>query len=136
MTIPQRSHLFSHATDARPFATGTVLFREGDPGAVMYVVSQGQVDLIVSGKVVETVGPEGMFGEMALLEGERRSTTAITRTDCEILVLDQKQFMLMVRQTPFFAIEVMRLIAGRLRKMDARLASETGQASLGASDRS
>ena len=90
----------------------------------MYVVKSGQVDLMVGGEIVETGGTEGMFGEMALLDGERRSTTAIVRAEAEIVVLDQAQFMLMVRQTPFFAIEVMRLIAARLRAMDARLRDE------------
>lgn len=123
--MPPRSRLFTNPDQARMFAAGFTLFTEGDAGDAMYVVKSGQVDLLVGGEVVETVGSDGMFGEMALLDGERRSTTAIVRTEAEIVVLDQKQFMLMVRQTPFFAIEVMRLIAARLRAMDARLAGES-----------
>ena len=123
--MPPRSRLFSNSDQARAFTAGTTLFSEGDAGDAMYVVKSGQVELVVGGEVVETVGADGMFGEMALLDGERRSTTAIVRADAEIVVLDQKQFMLMVRQTPFFAIEVMRLIAARLRAMDARLGGES-----------
>ena len=122
MTTPPRSHLFSQSTDVTPFPAGATLFSEGDPGDFMYVVRTGEVELLVAGSVVETVGSNGIFGELALLDGEHRSTTAITRTDCELVVLDQRQFMLMVRQTPFFAIEIMRTIATRLRAMDARLA--------------
>lgn len=124
MTTPPRSHVFSHTSDTRTFSAGTTLFREGEPGDVMYVVKSGEVDLLVGGQAVETVTADGIFGELALLDGEHRSTTATTRSDAELLVLNQKQFMLMIRQTPFFAIEIMRTIAGRLRSMDARL-SET-----------
>lgn len=125
MTMPPRSHLFSNATRVTSFPAGSVLFCAGDAADVMYVVKTGQVELHVGGNVVETVGPEGMFGEMVMLDSERRSTSAVTRTDSELVVLDEKQFMLMERQTPFFAIEVMRVIAARLRAMDARLANET-----------
>jgi len=127
MTTPPRSHIFSHTSDTTTFPAGTTLFHAGEPGDVMYVVKSGEVELVVGGQIVEIVSADGIFGELALLDGEHRSTTAITRSDSELLVLNQKQFMLMVRQTPFFAIEIMRTIAGRLRSMDARLSESSSR---------
>lgn len=113
--------LFRHADDATPFASGAVIFQEGDAGAEMYVILEGEVELLVHGQVVDTLKRDAIFGEMALIDSSPRSATAIAKTDCKIVKIDQKRFMFLVQQTPFFAIEVMRTLAARLRRMDERL---------------
>jgi len=60
-------------------------------------------------------------GEMALIDSSARSATAVARTDCELIPVDDKRFMFLVQQTPFFAIHVMRVLADRLRKTNALL---------------
>ena len=81
----------------------------------MYVVRSGQLTVTIGGRTVETVGPGGMVGEMALLDDEPRSATVIAHTDCEIVPVDRNRFLFMVRETPFFALAVMRVMAQRLR---------------------
>lgn len=113
-------NLFSAATDVRSFAAGETIFKEGDPGDTLFAVQAGEVELVVRGDIVETVGVGGLFGEMALVAKEPRSATARAKTDCRIAVIDEKQFEFMTRNTPNFALNVLRLVVHRLRMMDQR----------------
>jgi len=110
--------LFQSSTDAQDVSAGTTIFAEGDAGEVMYVVLDGEVDVRVGGESVETVGPGGLVGEMALIDARARSATAVARSDCRIVPVDEKRFLFLVHQTPFFSLHVMRVLAGRLRSMD------------------
>ncbi|HUI24996.1 MAG TPA: cyclic nucleotide-binding domain-containing protein [Candidatus Kryptonia bacterium] len=107
---------FSDELLSRP--TGTVIFSEGEAGDAMYVVKEGEVDIVVHGKVVETVGPGGIVGEMALIDPSPRSATVVARTPCTLVKITPAHFQFLVQQTPFFAIEVMRMLVRRLRHMD------------------
>ena len=111
--------LFRNATDCQSFSAGQVIFQEGQPGDVMYAVTEGEVDILVHNKVISTVGPDGILGEMALIDTEPRSATAIARTDCKLVPISAKRFTFLVQQTPHFALQVMRVMAERLRHMDA-----------------
>ena len=66
--------------DALRFAAEQRIFSEGEAGDTMYVVLEGQVDLLVKGKLVEEVGPGGVLGEMSLIDSAPRSATAVART--------------------------------------------------------
>jgi CRP-like cAMP-binding protein len=112
------TNLFVHAEDTTDFSAGEAIFRAGDEADVMYVVREGAVDIVVDGVTVERVGPRGMFGEMALLDHSTRSTSAVAHSDCRLVQVSATQFMLMIRQTPYFAMDVMRLLAHRLRAMN------------------
>jgi CRP/FNR family cyclic AMP-dependent transcriptional regulator len=70
------------ADDFEAFSAGQHIFTVGQPGDVMYVVKEGEVDIVINGKVVDTVGPGGLLGEMALIDKRPRSATAIAKTDC------------------------------------------------------
>ena len=83
----------------------------------MYAVVEGEVQIVVRGQVVEAVGEGGIFGEVALLDDRPRSASAIASTDCKVAVIDLKRFGVLVQQTPFFAVEVMRVMAERLRRI-------------------
>ena len=106
------------------FAAGQQIFAEGQPGDVMYVVKEGEVDITVHDKLVETVRPGGILGEMALLDHNPRSATAVARTDCQLVPINEARFQFLVQQTPYFAIEVMRVLANRLRHMDAQAGAD------------
>jgi CRP-like cAMP-binding protein len=113
--------LFRNEENTRPFAAGQKIFSEGEPGDAMYVVVEGEVDLLVKGKLVEELGPGGVLGEMALIDTGQRSATAVAKTACRLVAIDEKRFHFLVRQTPNFALQLMRIIADRLRRMDSRL---------------
>jgi CRP/FNR family transcriptional regulator, cyclic AMP receptor protein len=58
---------------------------------------------------------------MALVDGSPRSASVTALKPSEVIAVDQKRFLYMVQQTPFFAIRVMRVITQRLRAMNARI---------------
>jgi CRP/FNR family cyclic AMP-dependent transcriptional regulator len=115
------SGLFRNASDFEEHRAGGVIFATGAAAGCMYVVKAGAVAIQVDGVTVETVGEGGIVGEMALLDDAPRSATVVAVTDCELVPVDKKRFLFMVQQTPFFALEVMREMAERLRSMNQRL---------------
>ena len=106
------------------FDAGQVIFREGDPVGKMYVVAEGEVTIMVGSRVVEIAGPGSIFGEMALIDGSPRSATVTAKTDCELAAIDERRFEVLVQQNPYFAVEVMRVMANRLRKADRLIMSQ------------
>jgi CRP/FNR family cyclic AMP-dependent transcriptional regulator len=104
----------------RVCAAGEVIFRQYDMGSEMYVVLEGEVELAIGPNVVETLGPGEPFGEMALIDQVPRTATATARTECKLAVIPEKRFLFLVQTTPRFALEIMKAMADRLRKMNAR----------------
>jgi CRP-like cAMP-binding protein len=86
----------------------------------MYVVKKGVVELSVRGKVIASIENGGVFGEMALIDNKPRSATARAKTNCDLVPIDEERFLVLVHQKPSFALEVMRVLAQRLRLMDER----------------
>jgi CRP-like cAMP-binding protein len=119
------TRLFEHSSDAMPVDAGAVIFTKGDTRDFMYAVVEGQVDIIVNGKVVETVEPGGIFGEMALIQTEPRTATAIAKTSSKLVPVDERRFLFLVQQTPNFALHVMRVLSERLRRMDEQFVRAT-----------
>ncbi len=113
-------NIFESSVTPEQYKTGQTIFEAGQPGTVMYIVQQGEVNLMVQGKLVETVEQDGFFGEMALIEDQVRSGSAVAKTDCQIVPITQRQFMFMVDETPFFAITVMKKMSERLRRIDSQ----------------
>ncbi|MEP7067601.1 MAG: cyclic nucleotide-binding domain-containing protein [Usitatibacter sp.] len=113
--------MFVNEANPRVCPAGEVIFRAYDMGAEMYVVLSGEIELTIGSRVVETLGPGEPFGEMALIDQTPRTATAIARTDCDLAVISEKRFLFMVQQTPHFALQIMKVMADRLRKMNERL---------------
>jgi CRP-like cAMP-binding protein len=111
-------HLFGNERSVETYTTGQVLFEEGQPGTCLFVLRSGQLRVMVGGVTVETIEPGGMVGEMALLDDAPRSATVIAVVDSEVVAIDRKRFLFLVQQTPFFALDVMRVMADRLRAMN------------------
>jgi CRP/FNR family transcriptional regulator, cyclic AMP receptor protein len=111
-------NLLQKASDTVSFSQGEVIFQEGEPGDVMYAIVEGDVDILVHGKVIETIHSGGIVGEMALIDHQARSATAVARTDGKLVAVDEKRFQFLVQQTPYFALQVMRILVGRLRHMN------------------
>lgn len=107
--------LFLNAQRTQEVPAGTTIFREGDAGQEMYGIVDGTVELRSGGKVLRTLGPDDVFGEMALIDKTPRSATAIAVTDCVLASIDQRRFLFLVQETPMFALQVMSAMASRLR---------------------
>ncbi len=106
---------------AESYAAGSTLFKQGESADFMYVVVEGAIDVRLGDVVLETVEPGGMIGEMALIEQLPRSATAVAREDSKVSAVDRKRFLFLVQNHPFFALQVMEVLANRLRRMDDTL---------------
>jgi CRP-like cAMP-binding protein len=113
--------IFRFDPNSRIYDAGDLLFCEGEPGDTMFVLLEGTVELTLHGSVLEVVQPGGTFGEMALVQRSIRSASAVAVTQVRAVAIDERRFVYLVQNTPTFALEVLRTLAGRLRAMDARL---------------
>ena len=116
-----RLELFASEVEPRTVEAGEVIFRAFDMGAEMFVILEGEVDLLIGETVVETLGAGEPFGEMALIDQAPRVATAIAKTECKLAVIPERRFLFMIQTAPQFALQIMKVMADRLRKMNARL---------------
>ena len=111
---------------AARFGKNELLFSRGDDGDCLYVVAEGQVRLAVStadGRELsfEIVGPGGMFGEIALLDGRPRSAEATALAPTLAYVLAREDFKRLMRERPSVTEAVVEFLCGRLRRVSDRL---------------
>ena len=122
-------NILKHAGDPIEYAAGSTIFSKGDPGDSMFVVVKGKVDISVDGQVVDSLDDGDIFGEMSLIDNQDRSADAVAGSDCTLVKIDERRFLYMTDHTPRFALQVMRLVADRLRERMAdleRLRAEKG----------
>jgi CRP-like cAMP-binding protein len=113
--------MFVNEANPRVCQAAEVVFRAYDMGAEMYVVLDGEIELRIGNTVVETLGPGEPFGEMALIDQTPRTATATAITEATLAVIPERRFLFMVQQEPRFALQIMKVMADRLRKMNERL---------------
>jgi CRP/FNR family transcriptional regulator, cyclic AMP receptor protein len=107
--------LTGNNVETRFFKAGTIIFHQGDAASEMFVVKSGEVRIQLGNRTLAELKADSIFGEMALIDDEPRSASAIAITDVELVPVTEKQFLFMVGQTPYFALKVMRVLAQRLR---------------------
>ena len=107
--------LLAKSTRMRAFKAGEVIFNEGEPGHEMFVIQSGRVEIRRGNRVLGTLSEKSIFGEMALIDDAPRSATAVAVTDVNVVPVGEKQFLFLVSETPFFALNVMRTLVRRLR---------------------
>ena len=105
---------------------GTVLFRAGDAGDAMYLIERGKVRICVQATDGHELTPTELgrgdfFGEMALLDGQRRSANAVVADDARLAMLSREHFLSFMRSTPNVALEMLTALANRLRHTDELL---------------
>lgn len=115
----------SEKTSRKRFKAGTVIFREGDPGEEAYVVESGRV-LIVKDVDDQTValgeiGPNGVFGEMALIDDHPRMASAQAAEDTVCMVIPKAALKAQINRTPDLVILVVETLLHDIRKMGREL---------------
>lgn len=98
------------------FEPGETLFLEDDTGDCMYIVIAGKVNIVTYGRELEDVGPGGIIGEIALIDDGLRSASAMAAETTDVVVVDREAFRSLVQRQPQFALDVMRIMAGRVRQ--------------------
>ncbi len=102
------------------------LFQAGDPGDSLFIIKTGQIELFIKDtagqKIVLTTAQSGdMFGELAMLDTGPRTATALALADCEVLVLDRSDLILLFQRKPEAALHMLAALSGLTRKADELL---------------
>ena len=95
---------------------------EGQKGTRMYAVLEGNVRVMIGGRIVERLGPGGVFGEAALIDPlAQRLASVVAETDCSLLPISREAFLQLVKMSPEFAQSMLTSLAERLRFLTSRL---------------
>lgn len=110
-------------TQARRFAAGREIFRQGDPGDGVYFVKSGQVEIsgVVGAnarRVFSQLGPGEIFGEMAVIEHRPRSAAATALKDAELYFIPRDEMLKLIRRSPGLTFNLLKVISHRLREFD------------------
>ncbi len=111
--------LFKNEKNFITIPAGEIIFQKDGIADRMYAVLEGEVEISIDGKLLDITGAGGIVGEMALISASPRSATAIAKTECKLVPIDEKRFTFLVQQTPYFALSVMKIMVERIRKLDA-----------------
>lgn len=115
--------VFVSAREFLDLEPGDVVFAAGESGQHMYGVVSGGVELRDGDRAVTAIGPDGTFGELAIIDHAPRSLTAVAVEPTRLAVIDERTFLYLVHETPVFALSVMRSLAARLRERDGQTPS-------------
>jgi CRP-like cAMP-binding protein len=94
---------------------GETIFKEGETAKEFYVIQSGQVEIQLGNRLLATLETNDIFGEMALIDSGPRSATAIAKTDVALIPISKKDFLSLVSRAPTFALDIMSMMARRLR---------------------
>jgi len=128
-----RSHSFFEGLDSsiaselgpravtRTLRKGAVLFRKGDPGTALYVLVSGamRVDAPSEGgrnAVFNLILPGEIFGEIAALDGGIRTADAVAIEQSELMVIDRRDIVPVIRRHPELALRLIEILCARVRR--------------------
>ncbi len=110
------------------FTRNTVLLNEGDITDSLYVILSGKVKTVITDEngreiILSISGPGEYFGEMALIDGEPRSATIITREPCQLLIFSKEEIKEVLRANPDMVFTLLKGLIKRLRETDKQIES-------------
>ena len=100
----------------REYSIGDAIFKVGDPGDYLAVLLSGSIEIRKGSKVLTVIEPGSIFGEMGLIDGQPRMADAFATTSIRVAEVREGQFMALIEKTPYFSLEIMRLLTDRLRR--------------------
>lgn len=117
--------LFDAAENVEVYSPGDVVFHEGDPAHHMYVVLEGELELQVDGHPVGTSRAGELMGEMAIVGNHRRTATCVAKMTSRLAPVTERRFVLLVQETPYFALHVMKVLTERIVRKEHEAHSGT-----------
>jgi len=106
---------------------GEIIVHQGEVGTCMYVIQDGDVDVLKEENGIETVvntmRKGDIFGEMAIIERTVRSSTVRASTPARVLTVDKKTFLRRVQEDPTLALSVLKIMSQRIRRLDVQVTS-------------
>jgi CRP/FNR family cyclic AMP-dependent transcriptional regulator len=117
---------FAEVAREREYPRNSVILFEDDPGDALYIVSSGQVKVVLIGEdgrevILSVLGDGDFFGEMALIDDEPRSAHVIAMKDSSLLVLRREDFQAQLEAHPSVALKLLRVLVQRLRRADEKI---------------
>ena len=117
---PEHIERLSTYASSRSFGRGATIFSKGDPGTSLFAVCSGTVRIGVPSPdgrdaVFNLVRPGEIFGEIALLDGRPRTADATAMTDCELMVIDRRDFVALLGSQPEISLRVIEVLCARIR---------------------
>jgi len=117
---------FAEVTREREYPKNSVILFEDDPGDALYIVSSGQVKVVLIGEdgrevILSVLGDGDFFGEMSLIDDEPRSAHVIAMKDSQLLVLRRDDFQQRLEEQPKIALKLLRVLVSRLRRADEKI---------------
>jgi CRP-like cAMP-binding protein len=121
----QRGQLAALAR-VRLYKARETIVEKGDPARELFVLLRGRAKVLTRGAegadaALNVMGPGQVFGEVALLDGQPRSATVVALEECEVAVIDQQAFRDFVVGSPAVALDLMGVLARRVRELTTRL---------------
>lgn len=113
--------MFRFSKKFETYKPGETIFDKGSDGGIMYIIIEGEIEIQVDGVVVGKLFEGQILGEMALVQNEPRSATAVAVTDTKIVPIDRDAFLYIVKQEPLFALFVMKDLSHKIRVLNQRL---------------
>jgi CRP-like cAMP-binding protein len=118
-------HLGTYMT-RRSVRRGGTIFAKGDPGTALMAMLWGSVKISVPSSsgheaVLNIINPGQVFGEIALLDGQPRTADAVAMVDCELMVIDRRDFIPFLRREPDVAIKLIETLCARIRRTSAQV---------------
>jgi CRP-like cAMP-binding protein len=113
------------------YAAGDVIFQQGELGTEMFIIQEGEVDIVkhINGEshALSHLEKGDFFGEMAVLESVPRTADAIAKTEVRALVINGARFDEMLRKNPEVAVRIIRKYSKRLREANTLLERLVGR---------
>jgi len=128
--LPEDIRYLQSVASERTMTAGTEIFREGDRGDGIYVLKEGQVEIATMQKtrrVLSRIEPGAVFGEMAVIEDQPRSASAIARQASTVYFIRRDDILKLIENSPAFSLAMLREISSRLREFNHQYLKEVLQ---------
>jgi CRP/FNR family transcriptional regulator, cyclic AMP receptor protein len=118
---PMQIDRLSNCIVSKSVKRGVSICAKGDPGTCLFAIASGTVKISapsVEGKdaVFNLLGKGAIFGEIALLDGHPRTADVIATTDCDLYVIERRDFLPVMRDEPDIALKIIEILCSRLRR--------------------
>ena len=111
--------VIAKAADELSVDEGTVLVREGDAGREFYVIVDGKASVTRNGREIAILGPGSYFGELALLDGQKRDASVTPTSPADVIVVSTREFSALLEDVPQLTRKLLAGMARRLHELDS-----------------
>lgn len=106
------------AADEITLPAGKLIVDQGQTGREAFIIVKGSATVKRNGKKVASLGPGAVVGELSLLDHGPRTASVTADTECQVLVISQRQFMAVIDAIPALSHKLLSTLAGRIRELD------------------